>query len=161
MLNSRRSFIRTVAKTAGGIYAIASRPIPTYAGCSSSIAQFDITQSSFAETIPGMKLGDCEMKTMRLQLGSNGEGYFTTQVGTHFTHGKDVWHLRIQILSPSRANASQFISWFDQTFDGPQMSEKDNPLFHDWAIVFKFPSAGLNPPADKSYPSHVRLTHCC
>jgi hypothetical protein len=64
--------------------------------------------------------------------------------------------MRLRILSRLVAKPAQIYSWFDHTFDGPPMSEKDVPLFHDWSGTFII-KADLFDPPDFYSPAYLEI----
>ena len=68
--------------------------------------------------------------------------------------------MRLRILSTLVAKPTQIYPWFDHTFDGPQMSEKDVPLFHDWSGTFIIKADPFDPP-DMYSPAYLEITDCC
>ena len=96
----------------------------------------------------------------QLNLTPSGTGGFKTKVATHYTHTKDVWHMRIELLSRVRADTTKIYSWYDHTFDSPPLSEQDNPLFHDWSESFTFNIGAIATPV-QFLPAYVQITNCC
>jgi hypothetical protein len=58
----------------------------------------------------------------------NGMAEFKSQVMTTFTHTKDVWHQRFVV---TLSNGTSPLQW---SFDGPEMSEQDNPIWYDFNV---------------------------
>jgi hypothetical protein len=159
MSNTRRFFFKKAFAAAGSLVAVTNLPSNAYAGCASVTKDFDLLPQ-VGQPIPGRKVGDCEIKGMTLTILPGAISEFNAQVCTHFTHTKDVWHMRLRILSKLVDKPSQLYSWFDHTFDGPQMSEKDVPLFHNWTETFIIQADVFNPPNLYS-PAYLEITDCC
>jgi hypothetical protein len=159
MSDTRRFFFKKVFASASGLVAATRLPSNLCAGCASVTNDFDLLPQ-VGQSIPGRKVGDCEIKGMTLTILPGAISIFNAQVCTHFTHTKDVWHMRLRILSRLVDKPSQLYSWFDHTFDGPQMSEKDVPLFHDWSATFTIQADVFNPPALYS-PAYLEINDCC
>jgi hypothetical protein len=159
MRDTRRSFLKKAFTTVGGLIAVTYLPQKVHAGCASVTKDYDLLPQ-VGQQIPGRKVGDCEIKAMTLTILPGALSIFNAQVCTHFTHTKDVWHMRLRILSTLVAKPQQIYSWFDHTFDGPQMSEKDVPLFHDWTETFIIQADVFDPP-DMYSPAYAEITDCC
>jgi hypothetical protein len=106
-------------------------------------------------SVPDWKLGDCELKQASLRISANFL-IFNGQVCTHFTHTKDVWHIHLLLFTRNNTDPSRKIVLLDKSFDGPQMSEQDKPLFHNWAA--RFP---INNQAAQARRLAVQITSCC
>jgi hypothetical protein len=79
-------------------------------------------------------VGDCELAKADIKF-VGGVGTFDGYVGTKFTHNKDIWRFRLRLAAPGGPTK------FDQTWNGPEMSEKDNPRFHHWYFRFSYDAA--------------------
>ena len=146
MLDTRRYFLKKAITTAGGLAAASVLPRLSYAGCTSSTRNFEFTDiigsGTFTANIPDWKVGDCELKDSSLTLTPGNFIIFKGQVATHHTHTKDVWHFHLQLFTRNNPNPSQKVILFDRTFDGPNMSEQDKPLFHTWTFRSPFNPRG-------------------
>lgn len=68
---------------------------------------------------------------------------------------KDVWHFRLELFTGNPSEVGKQVVLFDQSWDGPEMSEQDNPLFHPWHYQFSI-SPGIN-----LGQVYARATSCC
>lgn len=153
MPSPRRLFLNKAFQTAGGLLAAACLPRNLYAACKSSTESFEMENGMLS--IPDWKLGDCELQQASLRISGNFI-IFNGQVATHFTHAKDVWHIHLLLFTRNNTDPSKKIILLDKSFDGPQMSEQDKPLFHRWAA--RFP---INNQAAQARRLAVQITSCC
>jgi hypothetical protein len=153
MLNTRRLFLNRALQTAGGLIGGSLLPRKAYAGCKSSTESFEMEEGMLS--IPNWKLGDCELRQASLRISGNFL-IFNGQVATHFTHTKDVWHIHLLLFTRNNTDPSKKIILLDKSFDGPQMSELDEPLFHTWAA--RFP---ISNQAAQTRRIAVQITSCC
>jgi hypothetical protein len=157
MPNTRRLFIKN---SIVGLTAMTFRPLDAFSDCRSETkilgfsALFQNGTSTYSTGTKSRKLGDCELRDLIISLQGS-RGFFEGKVCTHFTHTKDVWHLRLQFVTGSEAIASSQHVVFDRSWDGPQMSEQDDPLFHPWHETFP-----TDPAMDKG-KIYARITSCC
>ena len=160
MPDSRRLFVKHSILV---LTVMTFRPLKVFGDCSSetkllgfgaSFQHGEIPKYTAQDLSKSWKLGDCELKNFYVSLQGD-RGSFGAQVCTHFTHHKDVWHLRMQFVTGSEALPSSQHVVFDRSWDGPQMSEKDDPLFHPWQETFS-----IDPAMDKG-KIYVRAISCC
>jgi hypothetical protein len=154
MFSTRRFFVRNALQTIGGLTAVSLLPRTVFAGCKSDTAGFDFNHEGQA-VIPDWKLGDCELRSTTLRASGNfiiANG----QVCTHHTHTKDVWHMKIEIITRPPTNPSQVIVIGSGNIDGPKMSELDKPLFHPFTGRIAF-----NPQLAHGHGFAARVTSCC
>jgi hypothetical protein len=106
--------------------------------------------------IEDWQLGYCELRNVVIDFPPGaGIGRFRGEVGTHFTHNRDVWHFRMQLFTGNPSSEHDQVVLFDQTWDGPAMSELDQPLFHPWQFQFS-----IDPAIDLG-KVYWRATSCC
>jgi hypothetical protein len=154
MSTTRRLFVKKAIAATSGSVAIACLPPIAFAGCSSNTRSYAFNNDGIVN-IEDWKLGDCELKQASLRVSGN-YIILNSQVCTHFTHTKDVWHFTAQIFYRDNANPSKEIVVTTGKLDGPQMSEQDKPLFHTWNARFAF-----NATAVKGRRFAVNITSCC
>lgn len=151
MSHTRRQFVRDALVATGGLFVAACLPAKSYGSCASEerilpgSASLVNGVSIHSWSVDNWKLGDCELKNAVISFRDREhKGVFTAQVCTHFTHTKDVWHFRIQLFTGSFNDKAAQLIRFDKSWDGPKMSELDNPLFHPWREEFTYdPSIDL------------------
>jgi len=153
MSDTRRLFLRRTVTAAGGSIAVTCLPAQLHGACKSSTESFEMENGMLS--VPDWKLGDCELKQASLRISGNFL-IFNGQVCTHFTHTKDVWHIHLLLFTRNSTDPSRKIVLLDKSFDGPQMSEQDKPLFHNWAA--RFP---INNQAAQARRLAVQITSCC
>jgi hypothetical protein len=164
MADSRRSFVKK-ALAAGGAIASSASFISTARAdnCAKQTrllgfgASFgDGQKTVYHLSIPDWGLGDCELRNVKIDFPvGTGIGTFKGEVGTHFTHHEDVWHFRLELFTGEPAKEAEQAVLFDQSWDGPQMSERDQPLFHPWQFQFS-----ISPAIDLG-KVYARATSCC
>jgi len=69
-------------------------------------------------------------------LRKDGTGYFACHVKTNFTHTKDVWHMHASLGGATYQDGQH--PYADFAWNGPSMSERDNPQFHVWREEFVY-----------------------
>lgn len=155
---SRRRFLQQSTEGLGGLAALTLLPTALraqhWANCQSGkqvIAFKQLNATTKVAVFNDWHEGDCEMQGARLTLQSNGSGSFQSQVCTHFTHSKDIWHFYVELAAD--AQSSTFLTVY--TWDGPKMSEQDRPLFHPWQVNFSLPGG------DFTRVLYARATSCC
>jgi len=154
MMFNRRQFVYKGTKLAGAAFAIGCLPVTALADCQSekrTPALIDIDANTKKATLDPWHLGDCELKDATITIRSDGSATFDSQVCTHFTHSKDVWHLYLDV--GPYVNSPGTLGTFQ--WDGPQMSEQDNPLFHHWKIDFRIDAGNFK------LMHNARITSCC
>jgi hypothetical protein len=150
MSHTRRLFVKKAITATSGLLAATCLLPKSYGfGCKSESRILGFGASDVDRVVTyGLRiddwiLGDCELKNVDISFQGD-RGVFKGQVCTHFTHEKDVWHFRLKLFTGNPEIPSSQKVRFDQTWIGPQMSEKDNPLFHPWYVKFTFdPSINL------------------
>ena len=157
MQTTRRTLLGMAAAAGGAALPIARGHAAPFqwANCASgtSTSAFATANSTTrVATFADWRLGDCELHGARITLSSNGTGAFQAQVCTHFTHSKDIWHFGVELIGDA-LNSPNFYTLF--SWNGPQMSEQDRPLFHTWSEIFK-----VDPQLFKQV-THARATSCC
>jgi hypothetical protein len=149
MSNTRRRFAKDALVVTGGLLVAACLPDKSYGTCASeerllpgnAVFANGVTTHSWG--VEDWKLGDCELQNALISI-QGGKGVFTAQVCTHHTTTKDVWHFRIQLFAGNPADKNAQLIRFDKSWDGPEMSQKDDPLFHAWREEFSIdPSIDL------------------
>jgi hypothetical protein len=158
MLSTRRSFLSKTTRSLGGIVAATMMPkighAQHWANCHSGKQVVPFAQANATTkiaTFSDWHEGDCEMQGASITLHRDGTGLFHSQVCTHFTHSKDIWHFYVELAAD--ANAPVFLT--EYTWNGPQMSEQDHPLFHDWPVSFRLPGGTFD------QIKFARATSCC
>jgi hypothetical protein len=154
MSTTRRLFVKNVIAASSGSVAVACLPRIAFAGCSSSTRAYEFNHDSVA-TLEDWKLGDCELKQASLRLSGN-YIILNSQVCTHHTHTKDVWHMSVELVTRDNSNPSKEIVLGTGKMDGPRMSELDKPLFHTWNARFAF-----NAQLVKGRRFAAKITSCC
>jgi hypothetical protein len=119
MPDTRRLFVKKAFNTGAGLIAAPYLPNTAYAGCASVTHDYNLLQQ-VGQPIPGRKVGDCEIKGMTLTVLPGAISLFNAQVCTHFTHKKDVWHMRLRILSKLVAKPEQLIPGSIRLSTGPK-----------------------------------------
>lgn len=156
---TRRIFAKQAAGAVGGLALAAFVPRAAFAGCTSRTQLFNFVNSPATGqpqvTIPDWKLGDCELKNAALHISGNFV-ILNAQVATHHTHTHDVWHMTVDVFTRDNQNPSKIIVLATGKFDGPQMSEQDHPLFHQWDARFQF-----NADVIKGKRIGARVNSCC
>jgi hypothetical protein len=149
MSHTRRRFVKDTLVATGGLLVAACLPAKSYGSCASEekllpgSASFVNGVTIHSWSVDNWRLGDCELKNALITFRKH-RGVFTAQVCTHFTHTKDVWHFRIQLFTGNPTDKNTQSIRFDKSWDGPEMSELDNPLFHAWREEFTIdPSINL------------------
>ncbi len=154
MAFTRRSFVRKAAILSGGTFGLACFPLKVLGDCASekrTPSLIDVDSNTKRANLGDWHLGDCELKNATITIRSDGSGTFDSQVCTHFTHSKDVWHLHLDI--GPYVNAPGTLGTFQ--WDGPRMSERDNPLFHAWKVDFRIDAGSFK------LMHNARVTSCC
>ena len=105
MSTTRRLFLSKSIAATSGFVAAACLPRIAYAGCTSSTQGFEFNHDNVA-TIPDWKVGDCELRQASLRVSGNFI-ILNSQVCTHFTHTKDVWHMTVQLVTRDNSNPSK------------------------------------------------------
>jgi hypothetical protein len=154
MSTTRRVFVKKAVAVTSGLAAVVFVPRIAFAGCSSSTRSYEFNHDGVVN-IEDWKLGDCELKQASLHVSGNFI-ILNSQVCTHFTHTKDVWHITAQVFYRDNANPTKEIVVATGKMDGPQMSEQDHPLFHTWNARF-----GFNPALVSGRRFAVNITSCC
>ena len=154
MSSTRRIFIREASRFTGGLAVVVFVPSILHAGCTSSTASYEFNHDGVI-SLPDWKLGDCELKQASLHISGNFI-ILNSQVCTHFTHTKDVWHMTVDVFTRDNTDPSKIIPLGTGKMDGPQMSEQDHPLFHSWNARF-----GFNTTAAKGHRTAAKVTSCC
>jgi hypothetical protein len=154
MSTTRRFFVKKAIAATSGLVAVACLPRIAFAGCSSSTRGYEFDHDGVA-TLEDWKLGDCELKQASLRV-SGSYIILNSQVCTHFTHTKDVWHMTVRLVTRDNSNPSKEIVLATGKMDGPQMSEQDKPLFHPWNSRF-----GFSPQLVKGRRFAAKITSCC
>ena len=157
MFMSRRLFFKNSARALGGgasLFVPHVMRAQHWANCHSGKQVATFQQANAKTKIAVFSdwcEGDCEMRAAILTLNSNGTGTFASQVCTHFTHSKDIWHFYVELaVSPISSTYLTTYSW-----DGPKMSEQDHPLYHAWQVAFHIPTGTFQ------NATCARATSCC
>jgi hypothetical protein len=162
MTDSRRSFVKKVLATTGVIASSTCFVRIAVAGCAKATRLLGFAadvvdgKTFYSLSIHDWGLGDCELRNVLIEfpLGA-GIGKFRGDVGTHFTHREAVWQFRLELFTGNPSVQQEQVVLFDQTWDGPEMSELDKPLFHPWQFQFS-----ISPAIDLG-KVYGRATSCC
>ena len=154
MSSTRRLFVRNAVQAMGGLAVASLVPAVAFAGCTSNTASFNFNHDGEV-VLPDWKVGDCELKQATLRVSGNFI-ILNGLVCTHHTHTKDVWHMKIEIITRPPNDPSQVIVIGSGTIDGPKMSELDHPLFHPYNGRI-----GFNPQLAHGRGFAARVTSCC
>jgi hypothetical protein len=163
MTDSRRSFVKkalagscAIALPAGIISTARAQNCAKQSRLLGFGSSFIDGKTVYHLSIADWGIGDCELRnvTIDFPLGG-GIGTFQGEVATHFTHHRDVWHFRLELFTGNPSEVGKQVVLFDQSWDGPEMSEQDNPLFHPWHYQFSI-SPGIN-----LGQVYARATSCC
>ena len=157
----RRSFMKRALAAGGGLTSLVYFAEGAWAAdCKAETRLLGFGASlidgvqSYNLSINNWRLGDCELRKVLIVFRGQ-VGNFQGEVATHFTHGKDIWHFRLELFTGNPSQASSQVILFDQNWDGPRMSELDRPLFHQWQFTFP-----ISPAVDLS-KVYGRATSCC
>jgi hypothetical protein len=141
-MESRRLFVKRAVTATGGLWVAASLPSLARADCAGGSRQIPLGahsgdgKTTFSGGIASWSLGDCVLSGCVIKFG-NGFGTFDAKVRTNFTHDKDIWHFRLQLFNGT-PDPKSWVLKFDRSWDGPQMSEHDNPRDHPWHENFTY-----------------------
>ena len=159
-IEARRFFLSRTLATCGGLTLLTSFTQNALADCKAESrvlgfgASYVDGAQSYNLSIPNWRLGDCELRSALITFRDN-IGEFNGEVATHFTHGKDVWHLRLELFTGNPSRLNEQIILLDKSWEGPNMSELDKPLFHTWQFRFQ-----VNPAINLG-KVYARATSCC
>ena len=158
MTMTRRQFLQETTRSISGLVLLTAVPTVLraqhWANCQSGKQVVPFTQLNSTTKIARFSdwhEGDCEMQGASLTLQSNGTGVFQSQVCTHFTHSKDIWHFYVELAVDQ--NSSKLLTSY--SWDGPKMSEQDQPLYHPWKANFRIPTGVF------ASARYARATSCC